>query len=174
MKSLLPAGKTLSIAAPTSYWYLKAFPVKDMANYLDYIVYITYDLHGQWDYDNAFASDGCPGGNCLHSHVNLTETLQVLAIITKASVPINKIFVGESSYGRSFSMSDPTCTGPTYTYTGGFDVSTAQPGQCTLTGGYISNAEIYTLLSLGNNSKTWYNTNSNSDIMTWDSKFETA
>lgn len=26
-----------------------------MAAVADYVVYMTYDLHGQWDYDNAFS-----------------------------------------------------------------------------------------------------------------------
>lgn len=47
MKSKLGEGKSLSIAAPASYWYLKAFPIKMMAKQLDYIVYMTYDLHGK-------------------------------------------------------------------------------------------------------------------------------
>lgn len=41
-----PDGKSLSIAAPASFWYLKAFPIGEMAEVLDYIVYMTYDLHG--------------------------------------------------------------------------------------------------------------------------------
>ena len=92
LKSKLADGKTLSIAAPASFWYLKAFPIKEIAKIVDFIVYMTYDLHGeypplvlslihgqgafmltslnlgQWDYDNPWASDGCPAGNCLHSH----------------------------------------------------------------------------------------------------------
>ncbi|KAJ2867406.1 hypothetical protein GGH94_000853 [Coemansia aciculifera] len=51
LKAKMPTGKSLSIAAPASYWYLKNFPITDMAPLLDYIVYMTYDLHGQWDYE---------------------------------------------------------------------------------------------------------------------------
>lgn len=40
--------KSLSIALPASYWYLKPFPVEKMAKQLDYFIYMTYDLHGQW------------------------------------------------------------------------------------------------------------------------------
>lgn len=47
VKSKIPSGKTLSIAAPASYWYLKQFPIKAMAPSLDYIVFMTYDLHGE-------------------------------------------------------------------------------------------------------------------------------
>lgn len=55
VRARLPAGKTLSIAAPASYWYLKGFPIKEIAEVVDYIVYMTYDLHGQWDFDNPYA-----------------------------------------------------------------------------------------------------------------------
>lgn len=39
--------KSISIAAPASYWYLKEFPIAQMAEVLDYIVFMTYDLHGK-------------------------------------------------------------------------------------------------------------------------------
>ncbi|RJE17560.1 hypothetical protein PHISCL_10105 [Aspergillus sclerotialis] len=53
---------TLSIASPASYWYLKGFPIKDISDVVDYIVFITYDLHGQWDYNNDWSDPGCDGG----------------------------------------------------------------------------------------------------------------
>lgn len=56
VKRRLPAGKTLSFAAPASYWYLRHFPVADMAKVADYMVYMTYDLHGQWDVGNEYAA----------------------------------------------------------------------------------------------------------------------
>lgn len=65
-------------------------------------------------------------------------------MITKAGVPTNKIVVGVTSYGRSFQMTDPQCTGPMCTYTG--RDSGATPGSCTDTAGYISNAEIREIL----------------------------
>lgn len=46
VKSGLGSGKTVSFAAPASFWYLKNFPIKGMASIADYIVYMTYDLHG--------------------------------------------------------------------------------------------------------------------------------
>jgi chitinase len=55
VRAALPAGKTLSIAAPASYWYLRGFPIADMSQVVDYIIYMTYDLHGQWDYGNQFS-----------------------------------------------------------------------------------------------------------------------
>jgi GH18 family chitinase len=162
----MPQGKTISIAAPASYWYLRAFPISDMAKELDYIVYMTYDLHGQWDYGNTFSQDGCPSGACLRSHVNLTETNYALAMITKAGVPANLVSVGVTSYGRSFGMTQAGCTGPMCTF-GGPD-STATPGMCTITAGYISNAEILNIIGVNDSStKTWYDTDSNSNIMVY-------
>jgi hypothetical protein len=46
LRGLMP-NKEISVAAPASYWYLKGFPIKLMSDYCDYIVYMTYDLHGQ-------------------------------------------------------------------------------------------------------------------------------
>lgn len=77
---MLP-GKTVSIAAPASYWYLRAFPIAEMSKVVDYIVFMTYDLHGQWDAGKQDAHEGCPTGSCVPSHVNLTETMTVLAMV---------------------------------------------------------------------------------------------
>ncbi|KAJ5156895.1 glycoside hydrolase family 18 protein [Penicillium canariense] len=96
-----PYTKSISIAAPASYWYLRSFPIKNMTIYTNYVVYMTYDLYGQWDYGNAY--------------INLTETEYALVMITKAGVASTDIVVGVPSYGRSFGMADPACTrlGPT-------------------------------------------------------------
>ena len=160
LRKKLPKDKTLSIAAPASYWYLKQFPIKAMSELLDYIVYMTYDLHGQWDAGNEWASPGCPTGNCLRSHINRTETMSALTMITKAGVPSNKVLVGVSSYGRSFQMADPSCTGPDCFFTGDRHNSNARKGRCTDTGGYLANAE---LAEIGG--RTWTDTASNSLIM---------
>lgn len=103
LKNLL-GGKSVSIAAPSSYWYLRAYPLKKIAKVIDYIVYMTYDLHGQWDAQNPNSQGGCANGNCMRSQVNLTETMNSLVMITKAEVPSNKVVVGVTSYGRSFNM----------------------------------------------------------------------
>jgi chitinase len=135
-RNLLPKGKSLSIALPGSYWYLKPFPVEDMAKLLDYFVFMTYDLHGQWDYGNKFANPSCPNGNCLRSHINRTETRNSMSMITKAGVPASKVIIGIASYGRSFRMADKSCTGPQCLFTGSYSVSEAEPGPCTDTAGY--------------------------------------
>jgi len=65
--------KSVSIAAPVSFHYLKQYPIQNMEKFLDYIVFMTYDLHGQWDYANKWTSPGCAQGNCLRSQVNMTD-----------------------------------------------------------------------------------------------------
>lgn len=47
LKRQLGSDHTVSIAAPASYWYLRAFPIDKIAKVIDYIVYMTYDLHGK-------------------------------------------------------------------------------------------------------------------------------
>ncbi|KUM66694.1 hypothetical protein ACN42_g386 [Penicillium freii] len=165
--------RSLSIALPASYWYLKAFPIAKMAPYLSYFIYMTYDLHGQWDHGNAYADVACPAGNCLRSHVNKTETLNSLALITKADVPASKVVVGISSYGRSFGMTDPSCTGPMCTYTGTFNHSTAEVGTCTNTAGYIANAELNQIIEGATagitryQARSWHDDESDSDMMVY-------
>ena len=161
LKASLGSSRSVSFAAPASYWYLKAFPVALMARSLDYIVYMTYDLHGQWDYNNKWTSPGCPTGNCLRSHVNETETKDALSMITKAGVPSNKIVVGVSSYGRSFKMARASCIGPMCQFTGSARESNAAKGRCTDTSGYISNAEINEIISKGKFNKQWKEVGSN-------------
>lgn len=127
------------------------------------------------DYGNEFVSPGCEKGNCLRSHVNKTETENALAMITKAGVPASKVVVGVTSYARSFGMKDPKCTDPMCTFTGTFNKSTAEAGQCTNTRGYISNVELMELSDMydegytGYEVKRWYDKDSDSDIMVYGS-----
>lgn len=166
VRALLPEGKSLSIAAPASFWYLRGFPIADMAPVLDYIIYMTYDLHGQWDYGNEYAVPDCPSAACLRSHVNLTDTSLALSMITKAGVPTNKLIMGISSYGRSFEMTTAGCTGPLCTYVG--PESGATPGKCTITAGYIANAEINSILENNDSAEEWWDADSDSNIMVYD------
>ncbi|KAH7317094.1 putative glycosyl hydrolase, family 18 [Stachybotrys elegans] len=155
LKTQIGSGKTVSFAAPASFHYLKSFPMKKMGDVLDYIIYMTYDLHGQWDYGNKWTSPGCPNGNCLRSHVNETETKDALAMITKAGVPSGKIVVGVASYGRSFKMATAGCDGVNCAFTGSNRASNAKKGRCTDTAGYISNAEIAEILDSNRVTRKW-------------------
>jgi len=55
VRGALPTDKTISMALPASYWYLKGFdPLSQFDSSVSYYVFMTYDLHGQWDYGNQF------------------------------------------------------------------------------------------------------------------------
>src|ERR1700750_979254 len=68
LREKLDRTYSVSIAAPASYWYLREFPIDMIAEVVDYIVFMTYDLHGQWDYGNPNAFDQCDSGKCIRSH----------------------------------------------------------------------------------------------------------
>ncbi|KGO58768.1 Glycoside hydrolase, superfamily [Penicillium expansum] len=168
LKNLLP-DKEITIAAPASYWYLKGFPIKDMAELVDYVIYMTYDLHGQWDSHNQWSQEGCPTGACLRSDVNITETEGALSMITKAGVPSNQVVVGVTSYGRSFAMAEAGCYGPDCTYLGSADDSQATPGKCTQSAGYIANAEILAILANSSRvNENYIDIDSNTNILVYD------
>ncbi|KAH6693876.1 killer toxin subunits alpha/beta [Plectosphaerella plurivora] len=167
VKSKLPSSMSLSIAAPASYWYLRGFPIEKMAKVLDYIVYMTYDFHGQWDVGSKWAMEGCAGGNCLRSHVNATITHGSLVMVTKAGVPTHQIVVGVSSYGRSFKMSDAACRGELCTFLGARNQSPAKPGRCTGVGGYISNFEIEEIITKGGAIKSWWDQTTDTDYLVY-------
>lgn len=102
--------------------------------------------------------------------VNLTETENSLAMVTKAGVEARKLVVGVSSYGRSFKMSSARCKGPTCSFTG--PKSGAAKGKCTDTAGYISNAELEALIhSHSGDVEKWYDATTDSDYMIFDGKY---
>ncbi|KAJ9374868.1 CAZyme family GH18 [Paecilomyces variotii] len=166
IRARLPTDQySVSIAAPASYWYLRNFPIQEIGELVDYIVYMTYDFHGQWDYSNSYSDPGCPDGNCLRSQVNKTETLSALSMITKAGVPSNKIMVGMPLYGRSFEMTEAGCYTQMCTYVG--PDSGATPGMCTATAGYISNWEIQQILNTPGNDVQQYYSDEAGDIVVY-------
>jgi hypothetical protein len=95
--------------------------------------------------------------------------LTIHRLVTKAGVNTNIIFVGESSYGRSFKMSQAGCKGPMCTFTGDRLNSNAAKGKCTDTAGYISNAEIYEIIRAKEVSVDgWFDIESDSDMLVYD------
>ncbi|KAJ5538484.1 hypothetical protein N7494_007963 [Penicillium frequentans] len=162
LRDALPDDKTISIAAPASYWYLKQFPISEIADVVSYIIYMTYDLHGTWDLGDGWAQDGCPAGDCLFSHVNLTETMWSLSMITKAGVATNSVMVGVTSYGRSFQMTTAGCTDSSCTWS-----AAGEAGECTQTAGYISKAEINQILDDDSDAYSLFDSASDSNIVVY-------
>jgi hypothetical protein len=67
-------------------------------------------------------------------------------------------------------MTTPGCTGPDCTFGGSNNQSTAEPGKCTNTAGYISNYEINVILELNSTSaviQSYYDAGSDSNILVY-------
>lgn len=62
-------------------------------------------------------------------------------------MPSGKVVVGVSSYGRSFAMAEAGCHTADCLFTGTATQSNAEKGPCTVTAGYIGDAEIYAIIS---------------------------
>jgi GH18 family chitinase len=79
---------------------------------------------------------------CLALSLNLTinwlaEISQGLDLLWRNNIAPKKVVLGLGFYGRSFTLSSPSCTEPGCAFSGG-----ANPGECTQTSGILSNAEI--------------------------------
>ncbi|KAF2160903.1 glycoside hydrolase family 18 protein, partial [Zasmidium cellare ATCC 36951] len=169
LRTALPSNSQLSVAMPASYWYLKNFPVSDMSGVLDYAIFMTYDLHSTWDGGNQYSQERCSTGDCLRSDVNLTETINSLAMVTKAGLPSTKVVVGTTSYGRSFKMARAGCDGPDCMWVGSAGQSEAEPGPCTQTAGYLANADIEAIINNASRvTKQYLDSTSDSTILVYD------
>ncbi|KAJ3122671.1 hypothetical protein HK100_011889, partial [Physocladia obscura] len=173
MRAAFGTKYSLSIAAPAGFWYLQGFDIAKMAPSLDYIVYMTYDLHGNWDYSIKSL------GPWLNAHNNMTEISASLTMIQKAGVPSNKILLGIGFYGRSFLQTDPNCSTAgicTFQNPGSIDptidnyVNTATPGACTQTGGVLAFFEIEQIRKLSSTVRsTYFDPKALTNIMTYNS-----
>lgn len=95
---------------------------------------MSYDLHGAWDATN-------PVGSIVQGHTNLTEIKIAAELFWRVKIPPSKIVLGLGFYGRSFTLSDPSCTKPGCPFSGA-----SSPGPCTDTGGILGYYEIQDIL----------------------------
>ncbi|KAF5676733.1 glycoside hydrolase family 18 [Fusarium denticulatum] len=104
-----------TFTAPTSYWYLRHFDIKNMS---------------ESDGDN-------PIGKHVLSHTNLTEIDLALDLFWRTNVEPSKIVMGLGFYGRSFTLASSSCWKPGCAFTG-----PGAAGPCTNTAGILSYKEI--------------------------------
>ena len=85
----------------------------------------------------------CLSGNVIHPHTNLTEIKLAAELLWRVGVRPDQVSMGFGFYGRSYTLSDPSCTTPGVCRfsTGG------NPGPCTATSGYLSYYEIKDVLA---------------------------
>nr|CAE84954.1 chitin binding protein [Debaryomyces robertsiae] len=154
LKSKLPGGMSLSIAIPSSYWYLKNFPLKDIQQYLDYMVYMTYDIYGVWDMDK---------DSRIKCHTNKTAVIDALKMLDKAQIEIGKTYGGISNYGRSYKASSTSCMSENCPFSG--------PGNkrdITNTPGVLAESELNAIASSSAKNKRWTNNEIMCDFMIYD------
>lgn len=75
-------------------------------------------------------------------HTNLTEISEGLDLLWRNNIEPSKVVLGMGFYGRSFTLSDPSCSTPGCPFSGG-----GNPGQCTQTSGILSNSEIQDVIA---------------------------
>ncbi|KAI0350483.1 hypothetical protein OH77DRAFT_1430947 [Trametes cingulata] len=126
----------ISFTAPSSYWYLQHFDLLGLLTYADWVNLMSYDLHGVWDAKDVFI------GNIVQAHTNLTEIEQSVQLFQRVGVPLDRIVLGLGFYGRSFQLSDPSCSKPGCPFNG-----PAPGGPCTAADGTLSFAEIQDVLA---------------------------
>jgi chitinase len=97
---------------------------------------MAYDLHGVWDGNNPYTQA------IVQSHTNLTEIDLAAQLLWRNNIDPSKVVLGMGFYGRSFTLSNPSCTAPGCPFSGG-----GSPGNCTGTSGILSYAEIESVIS---------------------------
>jgi chitinase len=104
-------------------------------------------------------------GPYLRPHVNLTEIEESLDLLWRAGVDPSKVVLGLGWYGRSFTLSDPSCNVPNRAC---MFTESGRPGECTESAGILTNAEINRIIARGGVTKG-FDLQAAVKWITWDS-----
>lgn len=119
----------LTLTLPSSYWYMQNFDIKGLEPLVDWFNLMTYDIHGTWDSTNPYI------GPYVNAHTNLTEIQQTTDLLWRNKIDPGKVVLGTGFYGRSFTLSDPSCQKAGCPFSAG-----GRPGPCTASAGTLSYA----------------------------------
>ncbi|KAI0159376.1 family 18 glycosyl hydrolase [Pestalotiopsis sp. NC0098] len=149
----------ISMTLPTSYWYLQHFDLAAIQPQVDWFNFMTYDLHGVWDAQSQFI------GPYIAPHTNVTEIDLGLDLLWRAGVKPAKVVMGLGWYGRSFTLSDPSCSTPNgiCQFSGGADA-----GPCSNASGILTLKEIQDTISYNGVEPLW-DKEAMVKYVTWDS-----
>jgi chitinase len=120
----------VTITLPSSYWYLQNFDLPNLQKYVSWFNFMSYDLHGAWDQSNQYT------GPYLLGHTNITQIDEGFQLLWRNEVKPENVVMGFGFYGRSFTMTDPSCSGPTCTFS-----SAGAAGDCSGTAGILIYAD---------------------------------
>ncbi|OBT86816.1 hypothetical protein VE02_03930 [Pseudogymnoascus sp. 03VT05] len=157
MKDAFKGKYGISITLPASYWYLQHFDVVGMEPYVSWFNMMTYDIHGVWDSSNRYT------GPQVRPHTNLTEIDVSLSLLWRAGVSAANVVMGLGFYGRSFTLTDPTCTDPGCAFSEG-----GKAEECSNAAGILTAAEIGRIIE-ENNLTPSYDEKAAVKWMSWDS-----
>lgn len=146
----------LTFTAPSSFWYLRWFDLPGLIKYVDYINLMTYDLHGVWDRNSSI-------GSIVQAHTNLTDIQLAAELFWRVKIPPSKIVMGFGFYGRSFTLSDPSCTKPGCPFSGA-----STPGPCSDAGGILAYYEIMAALKADKSIKPTHDSTAAVNYFTFD------
>ncbi|KAL9578954.1 MAG: hypothetical protein Q9203_006905 [Teloschistes exilis] len=128
----------LTITIPSSYWYMRNFDLSGIAKHIDWFNVMTYDLHGTWDSTDKYI------GAVVNAHTNLTEINQTMDLLWRNNINPDQVVLGLGFYGRSFTLTDPSCTHAGCPFSSG-----GNPGECSASAGTLTFAEIQRLVAAG-------------------------
>ncbi|KAJ2933440.1 hypothetical protein H1R20_g3664, partial [Candolleomyces eurysporus] len=164
LRAALGTSKTISVALPASYHYLRGFEPDKVDDQVDYINLMTYDYHGPWDLKLS-GDDGTA-----KPHTSSLDILDSMRLLRRAGVDFNKLNLGLAWYGRTYAVG--TCKGtscPNLHCMVGDQQTTGggTPGPCTADPSLKSQLEIWQELSEDRITPTldqatqtyWYNNN---------------
>lgn len=100
-------------------------------------------------------------GAFAYAHTNLTEIQIGLELLWRNNINPERVNLGLGFYGRSFTMSDPSCMTAGCPFSDG-----AEGGECTGTPGVLSAAEIVKIIA--NGATVTFDEVAAVKIVTWD------
>ncbi|KAF6823885.1 carbohydrate-binding module family 18 protein [Colletotrichum musicola] len=90
-----PRGYGSSIALAPDYWYLRGFRPFEMQQYVDFMGFMSYDLHGPWDTDVKAL------GSIVRPQTDITKIKKNLMPLWYDGVDPAKVNLGLAFYGRT-------------------------------------------------------------------------
>lgn len=135
MRAAFSTAYGISLALPSSYWYLRWFKPKAMEPYVDFFGLMTYDFHGPRD------AKVKQIGKVVLGQTNIPEIANWTLPLWYDSVDPAKINLGLAYYGRGYTLADPSCNQVGCTWS-----TQSRSGPCTAFGGVMSIQEIENLI----------------------------
>lgn len=146
LKAAFGSQYGISMTLPTSYWYLQHFDLAGIQQHIDWFNLMAYDLHGVWDAASKFV------GPYIAPHTNITEIDLGMDLLWRAGVTPDRVVLGQGLYGRSFTLSSPSCNTPNGVcqFSG-----PANAGPCSNAPGILDKQEIDDIIAKNNLQPVW-------------------